>query len=82
MSGQPDETVGACDFGRAWTAMNHADFDLAAPNELNVPAAARITAVPDRFGTAPLFGEEPPPPRPARPPRTAGGGTEGQDALF
>lgn len=83
MTGQPDEFTGIADLGRPnWTAMNHAAFDSAAPNELNIPAAARIVAEPDRYGTSALFGEEPPPPRPSRPPRPAACDAEGQDALF
>ncbi|MFI0912541.1 hypothetical protein [Streptomyces abikoensis] len=59
--------------------MGRAAFDAEAPNELPVPAVVRVTATPDRYGTATLFGEAPPPPRPA--PKRAGA-AEGQDALF
>ncbi|WP_116211545.1 hypothetical protein [Streptomyces olivoreticuli] len=62
-----------------WTSMGRAAFDTEAPNEPPVPAPVRIIAAPDRYGTAALFGEEPPPSRPtAKQPAP----NEGQDALF
>ncbi|MEV4741638.1 hypothetical protein [Streptomyces sp. NPDC049555] len=65
--------------GQDWTTMNRAAFDIQAPNELPVPASARIMASPDRYGTPALFGDEPPPPRtdPKKPARH-----EGQEELF
>ncbi|CAM5306065.1 hypothetical protein [Streptomyces abikoensis] len=84
MSGQL-QAGGECEgtVGRpGWSAMGRAAFDSAAPNELAIPAVARVVAEPDRFGTEPLFGEAPPAARPAsaRPPQP--GEIEGQDSLF
>ncbi|MFF4408552.1 hypothetical protein ACFY1P_21690 [Streptomyces sp. NPDC001407] len=78
MTQQPDATTTASP-RPDWTSMGRAAFDAEAPNELPVPAVVRVIASPDRYGTAPLFGEEPPPPRPtAKQPAP----DEGQDALF
>ncbi|MFC4512154.1 hypothetical protein [Streptomyces ehimensis] len=76
MTQQPDN---ASSSRPTWTSMSRAAFDPDAPNELHAPAAARIIASPDRYGTAALFGEEPPPPRPTvKQPAPV----KGQDALF
>ncbi|MGW2719752.1 hypothetical protein [Streptomyces sp. NPDC001492] len=68
---------------RDWTVMGRADFDAAAPNELPIPAdPARIAAVPDRFGTAALFGDTVPDPGPRRSGREQPGDVDGQEELF
>ncbi|MBT2674697.1 hypothetical protein J7E95_28585 [Streptomyces sp. ISL-14] len=69
--------------GKCWTQMGRADFDATAPNELPVQAGpARITAVPDRFGTAALFGDTVPDPGPRRSGREQPGDVDGQAELF
>ncbi|MER6543124.1 hypothetical protein [Streptomyces sp. NPDC001250] len=69
--------------GKCWTQMGRADFDATAPNELPVQAGpARIVAVPDRFGTAALFGDTAPDPSPRRSGREQPGDIDGQEELF
>ncbi|MEU1307746.1 hypothetical protein ABZ419_02455 [Streptomyces cinnamoneus] len=65
-----------------WAAMDPADFDAAIPNELHVPAAARIFAVSDRFGTSALFGDEPPPARTAPRKPASTDSSDAQPSLF
>ncbi|MGI5337739.1 hypothetical protein ACQEVS_10220 [Streptomyces sp. CA-181903] len=49
--------------GRDWRQMRRADFDPSAPlalvEEALVRSGVRVPAVPDRYGTAALFGDEP-----------------------
>jgi hypothetical protein len=50
--------------GRDWRLMARADFDASAPLALtevrSVRAGGEVPAVPDAYGTDPLFGEEAP----------------------
>ncbi|WP_221349552.1 hypothetical protein [Streptomyces beigongshangae] len=48
--------------GRDWTLMTPDDFGQDAPRPPDAPAA--VPAVPDECGTAPLFGDDTPAPRP------------------
>ncbi|MFF4276205.1 hypothetical protein [Streptomyces sp. NPDC001536] len=71
--------------GRDWTRMTPDEFDRAvptAPLRLDVDGgAAPIPAVPDECGTAPLFGDETPVPRPGRSDRRPAAPVD-QDGLF
>lgn len=70
--------------GRDWTAMRRADFDAGAPLALvdDGTVTRRVEAVPDEYGTAPLFGEAPAPSRAPRARRPAVGAAPQDDALF
>ncbi|MBQ0854721.1 hypothetical protein ACFU96_31655 [Streptomyces sp. NPDC057620] len=51
--------------GRDWTRMTPDDFDQDAPVRPVVPARpTAVPAVPDEYGTPPLFGDETPAARP------------------
>lgn len=68
--------------GRDWTRMTPDDFDREAAPRLDVEARpAAIPAVPDEFGTAPLFGDETAAPRPRGPERRSAAPVD-QDSLF
>ncbi|MGD6751646.1 hypothetical protein [Streptomyces sp. BH105] len=71
--------------GRDWSQMGRGDFDAAAPLALvdvrDARAATPVPAVPDRFGTEALFGDEAPVPRPRGRRRIEQAEPQG-DALF
>lgn len=68
--------------GRDWTRMTPDDFDRDAALRLDVDAGpATIPAVPDEFGTAPLFGDETAVPRHRGPERRPAAPVD-QDGLF
>ncbi|MFM9698857.1 hypothetical protein [Streptomyces europaeiscabiei] len=69
---------------RDWSAMVRADFDPSAPLALvDADAVHRaVPAVPDKCGTAPLFGEDPKPKRTTRPRRPAPASLEDTGTLF
>ncbi|MFF9192588.1 hypothetical protein [Streptomyces rochei] len=68
--------------GRDWTRMTPDDFDRDAALRLDVDAGpAAIPAVPDEFGTAPLFGDETAGPRRRGPERRPTAPVD-QDGLF
>ncbi|MGG2460620.1 hypothetical protein ACO0M4_12515 [Streptomyces sp. RGM 3693] len=69
--------------GHNWTAMQRAEFDYDAPNELPISTGrVRIPAVPDQVGTEALFGDPVPAPKPRRERLLRPGDADGQDALF
>lgn len=68
--------------GIDWTHMTPADFDPNAPLQLDVSAGpASIPAVPDEYGTVPLFGDEMPVRRTRRSDRPPAAPVD-QDGLF